>query len=218
MSWFGKIFPAVFFPGVEQIPETATAFSIFLINRGGKRRAFRLPGEGRDHCHLSAPKSQRFLRFLRLRCPWRTRNCFRFPRQDAAMLHCDLRLRWKVTSDSRFQAAISEPETLPFCRTSGGLAPSTRKSLAIAILRFWFAKISIVRWNLRPVIFWCRQMAASSMMSTIPRSEIAATHLHESRSLAKVWAKLCVCVCFARCWSSPEIAYKHKEMTPKIAP
>ena len=40
-------------------------------------------------------------------------------------------MRWKVASDLRFRAAISEP-----C----DLAPSTRKSLAIAIVRFWCAK------------------------------------------------------------------------------
>ena len=34
----------------------------------------------------------------------------RFPRQEQAMLHCDLRVRWKVASDLRFQAAISEPK------------------------------------------------------------------------------------------------------------
>ena len=57
------------------------------------------------------------------------------------MLHCDLRLRWKVASDLRFRAAISEPKTPSFCGSSGDLAPSTRKSLAIAIVRFWCAKL-----------------------------------------------------------------------------
>ena len=55
-------------------------------------------------------------------------------------MHCDLRVRWKVASDLRFRAAISEPKTSSFCGTSGDLAPSTRKSLAIAIVRFWCAK------------------------------------------------------------------------------
>ena len=48
------------------------------------------------------------------------------------MLHCDLRLRWKVASDLRFRAAMSEPKTPSFCGISGDLAQSTRKSLAIA--------------------------------------------------------------------------------------
>ena len=56
------------------------------------------------------------------------------------MLHCDLRVRWKVASDLRFRAAISEPKTPSFCGISGDLARSTRKSLAIAIVRFWCAK------------------------------------------------------------------------------
>ena len=54
--------------------------------------------------------------------------------------HCDLRLRWKVASDLRFRAAISEPKIPSFCGISGDLAPSTQKSLAIAIVRFWCAK------------------------------------------------------------------------------
>ena len=41
------------------------------------------------------------------------------------MLHCDLRVRWKVASDLRFQAAISEPKTPSFCGISGDLALST---------------------------------------------------------------------------------------------
>ena len=57
------------------------------------------------------------------------------------MMHCDLRVRWKVASDLRFRAAISEPKTTSFCRISSHSAPSTRKSLAIAIVRFWCAKL-----------------------------------------------------------------------------
>ena len=56
-------------------------------------------------------------------------------------MHCDLRVRWKVASDLRFRAAISEPKTRSFCGISGDLASSTRKSLAIAIARFWSAKL-----------------------------------------------------------------------------
>ena len=46
----------------------------------------------------------------------------------------------KVASDLRFWVAISEPQTPSFCGISGDLAPSTRKSPAIAILRFGCAK------------------------------------------------------------------------------
>ena len=77
---------------------------------------------------------------LRLRCPSRTPEIARSPRQETAMMHCDLRVRWKDASDLRFRAAISEPKTPSFCGISGDLAPSTRKSLAIAIVRFWCAK------------------------------------------------------------------------------
>ena len=80
---------------------------------------------------------------LRLRCPSRTPEIARFPRQETAMLHCDLRVRWKVASHLRFRAAISEPKIPSFCGISGDLAPSTRKSLAIAILRFWCAKTPV---------------------------------------------------------------------------
>ena len=80
---------------------------------------------------------------LRLRCPSRTPEIARFPRQEKAMLHCDLRVRWKVASDLRFRAAIFEPKAPSFCGIPGDLARSTRKSLAIAIVRFWCAKLSL---------------------------------------------------------------------------
>ena len=60
--------------------------------------------------------------------------------RDSNDMHCDLRVRWTVDSDLRFRAAISEPKTPSFCGIPGDLAPSTRKSLAIAIVRFWCAK------------------------------------------------------------------------------
>ena len=77
---------------------------------------------------------------LRLRCPTRTPEIARFRRQEKAMLHCDLSVRWKVASDLRFRVAISAPKTSSFCGISGDLAPSTRKSLKIAIVRFWCPK------------------------------------------------------------------------------
>ena len=55
-------------------------------------------------------------------------------KREKAMLHCDLRVRWKVASDLRFRAAISESKTPSFCGISGDLAQSTRKSLAISAL------------------------------------------------------------------------------------
>ena len=89
---------------------------------------------------LSAPKSQRFLRFVTAMPIADPRNRSDFRDKETALLHCDLRVRWKVASDLRFLAAISEPKT-PFCEISGDLVPSTRKSLAIAIVRFWCAKL-----------------------------------------------------------------------------
>ena len=89
---------------------------------------------------LRAPKSQRFLRFAIAMPIAESRNRYRFSKEEKAMLHCDLRLRWKVASDLRFRAAISEPRTDSFCGNSGDLGPSTWKSLAIAIVRFWCAK------------------------------------------------------------------------------
>ena len=68
------------------------------------------------------------------------RNCsdFRDKRKQCCIV--DLRVQWKVASDLRFRAAFSEPKTPSFCGISGDLAPSTRKSLALAIVRFWCAK------------------------------------------------------------------------------
>ena len=91
---------------------------------------------------LSAPKSQRFLAICDCdahRGPQKSRD---LPDKAIlkAMLHCDLKVRWKVASDLRFRAAISEPKTPSFCGISGDLVASTRKSLAIASVRSWCAK------------------------------------------------------------------------------
>ena len=88
---------------------------------------------------LSALKSQRFWGFAiampiadpRNRAISETRESNDALRFRGAM---------EVASDLRFRAAISEPKTPSFCRISGDLAPSTRKSLGIAIARFWCAK------------------------------------------------------------------------------
>ena len=90
---------------------------------------------------LSAPKSQRFLRFaiaMPIADP-KNRSDFRNKRKQCCI--AILWVRWKVASDLRFRAAISEPKTPSFCRISGDLAPSTRESPAIAIVRFWCAKL-----------------------------------------------------------------------------
>ena len=78
------------------------------------------------------------------------------------MLHCDLRVRWKVASDLRFRAAISESKTPSLCGISGDLAPSTRKSLAIAIVRFWCAKLLDVAVG---------EEAVDQQPDVLPRSE-----------------------------------------------
>ena len=64
---------------------------------------------------LSAPKSQRFLRFA-IAMPIADLKNRSDSRQEKAMLHCDLRVRWKVASDLRFRAAISEPQNPFFLR------------------------------------------------------------------------------------------------------
>ena len=79
-------------------------------------------------------------------------DAHRGPQKSLAIsetLHCDLRVRWKVASDLRFRVAISEPDILSFCGTSGDfLAPSPRKSLAIAIVP------SFLLWALSLSLFW----------------------------------------------------------------
>ena len=72
----------------------------------------------REEKKFSAPKSLRylFLRFVIAMPLADPRNRIDFPRQEKAMLHCDLRVRWKVASDLRFRAAISEPKTPFFLR------------------------------------------------------------------------------------------------------
>ena len=89
---------------------------------------------------------------LLLRCPSRTPVSLAI----SETLHCDLRVRWKVASDLRFRVAMSEPETLSFCGISGDLALSTRKSLAIATVRFWCAKV-------RRIINYCAAVACKRL-------------------------------------------------------
>ena len=78
---------------------------------------------------------------LRLRCPSRPPEIARFPRQEKAMLHCDLRVRWKVASDlSDFGLRFLSPKPL---LSAGFLAIWLRQlrfSLAIAIVRFCCAE------------------------------------------------------------------------------
>ena len=98
-----------------------------------------LHGKRSDKMNSLAHRNRSDFCDLRLRCPLRTPEIARFPTQDKAMLPCDLRVR---SNDLRFRAAISEPKTPSLCGISGDLVQSTRKSLAIAIVRFWCAKMN----------------------------------------------------------------------------
>ena len=94
------------------------------------------------------------------------------------MPHSDLRARWKVASDLRFRTAISEPASgLFFLPHFWRLAPSTRKSLAIAIVRFWCAKpISfVVRRSC--LGFESLECPTKTRLQCIHRSTDAATSL-----------------------------------------
>ena len=117
--------------------------------KGRRRRAQKTSrGLKKEHkLKLLAHRNRSDFCDLQLRCPSRTPEIARFPRQDQgdqAMLHCDLRVRWKVASDFRFWAAISEPKTHSFCGISFDLGQSTQKSLAIAIVQFWCAKLKLL--------------------------------------------------------------------------
>ena len=79
---------------------------------------------------------EEFIKVLALRN--RSDFCTRFPRQDKEMLHCDIRVRWKVASNLQFRAAVAAPETLSLyiCRISGDLAPSTRNRQGLRLRDF----------------------------------------------------------------------------------
>ena len=90
------------------------------------------------------------------------------------MLHCDLRVRWKVASDLRFRAAISEPKAPSFCGISGDLALSTQKSLAIAIVRFWCAKLRQDK-SAQRLTFWARRLPGG--VGVLPREGVGVEKL-----------------------------------------
>ena len=88
---------------------------------------------------LSAPTSQRFL----------ICNCDAHcgPQKSLAISKrspSNAALRFKGAIENRWRFAISScdfrPKTDSFCGNSGDLTLSTRKSLAIAIVRFWCAR------------------------------------------------------------------------------
>ena len=129
---------------------------------------------------------------LQSRCPSRSPEIARFPKQETAMMHCDLRVRWKVASDLRFRAAISEPKTPSCCGMSGDLAPSTRKSLAIAIVRFWCAKVgglaSGVSLRMKYLLFLSGyRVLFWKEMPVFPKSGFAWVHTKGSCNNTLLW-------------------------------
>ena len=129
------------------------------------------------------------------------------------MLHCDLRVRWKVASDLRFRAALSEPKTPSFCGISGDLAPSTRKSLAIAIVRFWCAKGR----NINPFFFWggfpsqpqsIAQKGVHVRPLTAPGARTPVSEAFEPFSSREFRASIARTPFCAILWRSPENYYK----------
>ena len=80
---------------------------------------------------------------LRLQCPsWTQEIASDFlDKTRKAMVHCDLRVRWKVAGDFAISSSHVRAQNPLFLRNFWRLAPSTRKSLAIAIVRFWCTKV-----------------------------------------------------------------------------
>ena len=185
-------------PGKERTKVTHTTFSEGLWGqKGGPKRA--MLGHKNLCFLLLAHRNRSDFCDLRLRCPSRTPEIARFPRQDKAMLHCDLSVRWKVASDLRFRAAISEPKTPSFCGISGDLGQSTRKSLAIAIVRFWCAKFLLLalKLHVRPAILDHHLCKVSSLVKKQQRSSLvldllARAHAKKKLEPLLLWSLLLV--------------------------
>ena len=118
------------------------------------------------------------------RGPEKSRD-FRDKRKQS-VLHCDLRVRWKVASDLRFRAAISEPRTPSFCGISGDLAHSTRKSLAIAIVRFWYAKGQSLHAKVLEHLVWSNTSGCQFWGTSCSNKHLVST-LWPSQCSAGVW-------------------------------
>ena len=103
---------------------------------------------------LSSLKSQRFLRFAIAIPIADPRNCsdFRDKRKQCCttIQRCD----GKSLAICDFGLRLSPKPLNSFCGISGDLAPSTERSLAIAIVRFWCAKS-------RP--FWIRRLSPQKL-------------------------------------------------------
>ena len=106
----------------EPSPALQTRQILLLITTCLTKNAPKFPDDsGHLFCGTEnrAHRNRSDLCDLRLRCPSRTPEIARFPKQETAMMHCDLRVQWKVASDLRFRAAISEPKTSSCCGISG---------------------------------------------------------------------------------------------------
>ena len=59
------------------------------------------------------------------------------------MIICNLRVRFKAAIDLRFRVATPSPMSI-FPGIYGDLAPTARKSLAIAIVRFVYVNVMLI--------------------------------------------------------------------------
>ena len=78
--------------------------------------------------------------FLRLRCPLRTPEIASDIQEKTKQCCIAIYKRCDGKSLAFYDFELQFPKSDSFCGNSGHLAPSTRKSLAIAIVRFWCAK------------------------------------------------------------------------------
>ena len=106
------------------------------------------------------------------------------------MLHCDLRVRWKVASDLRLRAAISDPQTHSFYGNSGDVAQSTQGfSPAIIIVNLLVGRFARIdsRFARESRIFSANRFSLRKnflLRIDLPKKGIAARIGRETRNFS----------------------------------
>ena len=149
----------------------------------------------------------------RLWLPLRTPEIAQFQKPDKAVLHCDLRVRWKIaSSDLRFQAAMSQPET----SLSESFSGKNSGDLALVMpkcqqLRNHYDTEQMAFWKEKPVDFHPGVAEHVWILSNRLLHHWSADIIAEFYSGLSVWGLnvflILLAIAMARCWSAESMMH-----------